>query len=58
MAVKLVPPRYFSASGNTLREAAQKALSDCNQISGTRCMLYAENDMIVLPQRKNEADSN
>ena len=58
MAVKLVPPRYISASGGSLREAAQKALSDCNQISGTRCMLYSENDTIVLPQRKIEADPN
>jgi len=56
MAVKLVPPRYISASGSTLHDAEQKALSDCNSISGQRCMLYAANDMIVLPQRKTEAD--
>lgn len=56
MAVKLVPPRYISATGPTLHDAEQKALSDCNSISGSRCMLYAVNDMIVLPDRKTQAD--
>jgi len=56
MAVKTVPPRYVSATGPTPHDAEQKALSDCNSISGSRCMLYAVNDMIVLPQRKTLAD--
>jgi hypothetical protein len=56
MAVKLSPPRYVSAAGGTIREAQQKALADCNQIAGTPCMLYAEDDTIVLPQRKTEPD--
>jgi len=56
MAVKLVPPRYISATGPTLHDAEQKALMDCNAISGGRCMLYAVNDTIVLPDRKTQAD--
>jgi uncharacterized caspase-like protein len=56
MAVKLAPPRYISATGATLHDAEQKALSDCNAISGSRCMLYAVNDTIVLPDRKTQAD--
>jgi hypothetical protein len=56
MAVKTVPPRYISATGPTLHDAEQKALSGCNSISGRRCMLYSVNDSIVLPQRKTEAD--
>jgi len=56
MAVKLSPPRYVSATGNTVHDAEQKALDDCNAISGTRCMLYAVNDTIVLPQRKTAPD--
>jgi uncharacterized caspase-like protein len=56
MAIKLLPPRYVAASGSTLREAEQKALADCNAISGAACMLYAANDNIVLPQRKTQAD--
>jgi hypothetical protein len=56
MAIKLVPPRYVSATGATLHEAEQKALADCNAISGTPCMLYAVDDNIVLPQRKIAAD--
>jgi hypothetical protein len=56
MAVKLVPPRYVSATGATLHDAEQKALADCNLISGGTCMLYAVNDTIVLPDRKTRAD--
>ena len=56
MAVKLVPPRYVSATGATVHDAQQKALSDCNSISGGRCILYAVNDTIVLPDRKTQAD--
>ena len=56
MAVKLSPPRYISATGATLHDAQQKALSDCNSIAGSRCMLYAVNDTIVLPDRKTQAD--
>jgi hypothetical protein len=56
MAIKLNPARYISAIGGTLHEAEQKALADCNAISGARCMLYAADDNIVLPQRKTEAD--
>jgi hypothetical protein len=56
MAVKLFPPRYVSAIGGTIREAQQKALADCNQIAGSRCMLYAVDDTIVLPQGKTEPD--
>jgi len=56
MAVKTVPVSYFSATGATLHDAQQKALSDCNSIPGARCLLYAVNDTIVLPDRKTKAD--
>ena len=56
MAVKTVPVGYFSATGATLHDAQQKALSVCNSIPGARCLLYADNDTIVLPDRKTKAD--
>jgi hypothetical protein len=56
IAIKLQPPRYISATGASLHEAEQKALADCNAISGSPCMLYAVNDTIVLPLRKTAPD--
>jgi hypothetical protein len=56
LALKAVPPRFVSATGETLAEAEGKALADCNQIKGTPCVLYATNDLIVLPQGKTAAD--
>jgi caspase domain-containing protein len=55
MALKTVPPRYVSATGTTVAEAERKALQECNQISGTPCMLYAVDDTIVLPRRMTAA---
>jgi hypothetical protein len=43
-----------SATGGTIREAQQKASADCNQIASSRCMFYAVDDTIVLPQGKTE----
>ena len=51
MAIKAFPPRYVSATGTTAAEAQGKALQDCNQISGSTCLLYAVDDTIVLPKR-------
>ena len=51
MAIKAFPPRYISASGATIEEAERKALEECNKISGSACMLYAENDSIILSRR-------
>jgi len=51
MAIKAIPPRHISATGATAVEAQRKALQDCNQISGSTCMLYAIDDTIVLPKR-------
>jgi Caspase domain len=56
LALKAIPPRYVSATGATLAEAEREALANCNQIQGTPCILYAANDMIVLPQGKTAAD--
>lgn len=55
MAIKAFPPRYISATGATIEEAERKALDECNKISGSSCMLYAENDNIVLPRRLTAA---
>jgi hypothetical protein len=51
MAIKTFPPRYISSTGATVAEAERKALDECNKISGSACMLYAENDSIILPKR-------
>jgi uncharacterized caspase-like protein len=51
MAIKAFPPRHVSATGATAGEAQRKALQDCNQISGSTCLLYAVDDTIVLPKR-------
>jgi hypothetical protein len=51
MAIKTFPPRYISATAATAAEAQRKALQDCNQISGSTCMLYAVDDTIILPKR-------
>jgi hypothetical protein len=51
MAIKAFPPRHISGTGATAFEAQRKALQDCNQISGSICMLYAVDDTIVLPKR-------
>jgi uncharacterized caspase-like protein len=56
LALKTVPPRFVSATGETLAEAERKALANCNQIQGSPCILYATNDSIVLPQGKIVAD--
>lgn len=44
------------STGETLAEAEGKALAECNKIQGTPCILYATNDLIVLPQGKTVAD--
>src|SRR4029079_5272681 len=51
MAIKTNPPRYLSATGATVAEAQRKALQECNQISGSPCLVYAVDDTIVLPKR-------
>ena len=56
LAVKAAPPRYVSATGKTLAEAERQALANCNDIKGTACLLYAANDLVVLPQAKTAAD--
>ena len=56
LALKTIPARFVSATGETLAEAEGKALADCNKIQGTPCVLYATNDSIVLPQRKTVDD--
>jgi hypothetical protein len=56
LALKTIPARFVSATGETLAEAEEKALADCNKIQGTPCILYATNDLIVLPQGKTVAD--
>ena len=56
MAVKPGPAKYISATGSTVKEAEQKALAECNQLPGLPCMLYAVDDLVVLPQRKTDPD--
>lgn len=51
MAIKINPARYISATGATVAEAQRKALQECNQISGSPCLVYAVDDTIVLPKR-------
>src|SRR5207253_1822984 len=48
LAIKAFPGLYFSATGATIEEAERKALDECNKASGSTCMLYAENDSIIL----------
>ena len=51
MAIKAFPGRYFSATGASIEQAQRVALDECNKTAGSTCMLYAQDDTIILPKR-------